>query len=115
VREKQNGGRDCDLIEVGGSPFDSMRLNRDFDSNETDKSGPHEEKQSEPRISISRGIVTEGELERLRINLGSTISISKSSRITNLSFPLSIEIDDTSTFSNAEPSINRTPRGIKID
>jgi hypothetical protein len=57
----------------------------------------------------------EDELERLRINLWSTISISKSSRITNLSFPLSIEIDDTSTFWKAEPSINRTPRGITID
>jgi hypothetical protein len=33
----------------------------------------------------------------------------------NLSFPLSIEIDENSTFRNAEPSINRTPRGITID
>jgi hypothetical protein len=37
----------------GGKARDSMRLNREFDSNEMDESDLHSEKHDEPRISIS--------------------------------------------------------------
>jgi hypothetical protein len=33
--------------------FDSIRINREFDSNEIDESDIHPEKHDEPRISIS--------------------------------------------------------------
>jgi hypothetical protein len=36
---------------------DSMRFNRQFDSNEMDESDSHLEKHDEPRISIAYGIV----------------------------------------------------------
>jgi hypothetical protein len=48
---------------------DSIRVKRELDSNETDSSDLHEEKQKEQRISISHGMITDGERERLRINL----------------------------------------------
>jgi hypothetical protein len=54
-------------------------------------------------------------LDKLRINLWQTISIKTSFSITNVVFPLSILIDDKFISQKAEPSMNRTFRGIKID
>jgi hypothetical protein len=44
-----------------------------------------------------------------------TTSIRKPFSITKISLPDSIEIDDNVTPINAEASMNRTFRGIKID
>jgi hypothetical protein len=48
---------------------DSIRFNWEWDSNEIDESDLHDEKHSEQRISISFGIITFDDLEKLRINL----------------------------------------------
>jgi hypothetical protein len=37
--------------------FDSVRVNREFDSNEIDESKRHDEKKEQPRISTFLGIV----------------------------------------------------------
>jgi hypothetical protein len=42
--------------EQSENALDSIRVNREFDSNETDKSDVHEEKHSEQRIWQLRGI-----------------------------------------------------------
>jgi hypothetical protein len=47
----------------------SIRINREFDSNDTEESQSHPEKQPEPRISISQGIVTSANVAKFRINL----------------------------------------------
>jgi hypothetical protein len=62
-------GIKIDRSEESENACDSIRLNRDSTSNETDSSDRHEEKQNEQRISISHGMITDDELERLRINL----------------------------------------------
>jgi hypothetical protein len=48
---------------------DSIRRNRESDSNEIDESDSHVEKLDDPRISISNGITKSGDIEKLRINL----------------------------------------------
>jgi hypothetical protein len=48
---------------------DSIRVNRDLDSNEMDESDLQHEKHDEPRISISFEISTINDCEKLRINL----------------------------------------------
>jgi hypothetical protein len=60
-------------------------------------------------------MITEDALERSRITLSSTLSLSEDARTSNLSFPLSIEIDENVTPPNAERAINRTSRGSKSD
>jgi hypothetical protein len=62
-------GISIDRSEDFQNTSDSIRANREFDSNETDLSDLHPEKHFEQRISISRGIITEGDREKLRINL----------------------------------------------
>jgi hypothetical protein len=47
---------------------DSIRVNREFDSNEMDQSDWHEEKHDEQRISIWLGISIVDDVEKLRIN-----------------------------------------------
>jgi hypothetical protein len=94
---------------------DSIRVNRELDSNEIDENDLHREKQEQPRMLISHRIWTVDDLEKLQINLWWTISIKRSFSITNISFPLSIVIDDKFTQRKAEPLMNRTLRGIKID
>jgi hypothetical protein len=49
--------------------WDSIRVNREFDSNEIDDSDLQNEKHDEPRISISHGISRCDDFEKLRINL----------------------------------------------
>jgi hypothetical protein len=49
--------------------LDSIRVNREFDSNEIDEKDLQHEKHDEPRISISQEISICDELEKLRINL----------------------------------------------
>jgi hypothetical protein len=49
--------------------LDSIRVNREFDSNEIDESDSQSEKHDEPRISISHGISICDDFEKLRINL----------------------------------------------
>jgi hypothetical protein len=49
--------------------YDSICVNREFDSNEIDESDSQHEKQDEPRISISEGISICDDVEKLRINL----------------------------------------------
>jgi hypothetical protein len=46
---------------------DSIRVNREFDANEIDVSDLHSEKHDEPTISMSYGILTCADLEKLRI------------------------------------------------
>jgi hypothetical protein len=48
---------------------DSIRDNREFDSNEIDESDSQNEKHDEPRISISPAISICDDIEKLRINL----------------------------------------------
>jgi hypothetical protein len=55
--------------EEGENVCDSIRVNREFDSNETNLSDLHAEKHDGPRISISRGIIAEKDRETLRISL----------------------------------------------
>jgi hypothetical protein len=43
---------------------DSIRVNRELDSNEIDESDRHDEKHDESRISISFGIITFDDLEK---------------------------------------------------
>jgi hypothetical protein len=62
-------GIKIDRSEEWENASDSIRVNRELDSNETDLGDLHRKKHSEPRISISRGIITAVKLERFRINL----------------------------------------------
>jgi hypothetical protein len=55
------------------------------------------------------------DFEKFWINLWWRTSIRKSSSITKISFPDSIEIDDNVTPINAQASMNPTFRGITID
>jgi hypothetical protein len=80
-----------------------------------DEGDRQHEKQCEPRILIWLGISIFDDLPRFRINLSCRTSISNPFSRTNVSFPLSIETDDNFTLLNAEPTINRTFRGITID
>jgi hypothetical protein len=48
---------------------DSIRVNREFDSNVIDESDLQYEKHFDPRISISAGMQRFDEFEKLRINL----------------------------------------------
>jgi hypothetical protein len=48
---------------------DSIRINREFDSNEIVEIDLNSAKQEKPRTSISRGISIDDELEKLRINV----------------------------------------------
>jgi hypothetical protein len=49
-------GIKIDSREEAENAPDSIRVNREFDSNETENSDLHEEKQDEQRISTVRGI-----------------------------------------------------------
>jgi hypothetical protein len=49
--------------------FDSIRLNREFDSNVIDESDSQNAKQYDPKISISCAISISDEFEIFRINL----------------------------------------------
>jgi hypothetical protein len=57
-------GIKIDRSEEYENAQDSIRVNRGFDSNVTDSRHLHPEKQDEPRISISHGIITSRELEK---------------------------------------------------
>jgi hypothetical protein len=94
---------------------DSIRINCEFDSNEIDESDWQSEKQEKERVLTLHGITIFETVEKWRINLWSTISSSKSSTETNLSFPHSIKIPASSTPINEEPSMNSTFRGITMD
>jgi hypothetical protein len=59
-----------------------------------DESEEQFRKQDEPRISISARMWTLDEFEKLRINLRWILSIRKSRSMTNVSLPISIEIED---------------------
>jgi hypothetical protein len=48
---------------------DSSRVNRELDSNEMDESDRQFEKHNEQRTSVSFGIITCDDLEKLRLNL----------------------------------------------
>jgi hypothetical protein len=48
---------------------DSIRVNRELDSNEIDESNLQHEKHEQPRISIFDGILTLDDVRKLRINL----------------------------------------------
>jgi hypothetical protein len=48
---------------------DSTRFNRELDSNDTDEMDSHSAKHDDPRISISHGIVTSGEIEKSQTNV----------------------------------------------
>jgi hypothetical protein len=50
-------GITIDRSDENENESDSIRSNREFDSNEMDESDLQREKYDEPRISISRGIV----------------------------------------------------------
>jgi hypothetical protein len=50
-------GISIDPIGENENVFDSIRINREFDSNEIDESDLHHEKHDEPRISTFRGIM----------------------------------------------------------
>jgi hypothetical protein len=80
-----------------------------------DEGDSHDEKHDEPKISRERGIVRIKEREKLRINLCDTISIKSSFTISKIVFPASIVIEVIVVLANADPSINRTLRGITID
>jgi hypothetical protein len=94
---------------------DSILVKCEFDSNVIDESDLQNEKQDDPRISTLFGISTSDDPEIYRINLWSRISIKNPFSTTNISFPDSIEMDDRVTPRNAEPSMNRTFRGITSD
>jgi hypothetical protein len=60
---------------------ESIRVNRDSDSNEIEESDLQNEKHDGPRISTPRPISIRDDLEKLRINLCDRISIKNSSNI----------------------------------
>jgi hypothetical protein len=70
-------GITIDWSDENENANDSIRVNREFDSNEIDESDWHHEKQDDPRISISYGISTSDDREKLRISLWSMMSIRK--------------------------------------
>jgi hypothetical protein len=87
---------------------DSIRVNRESDSNEIDESDLQDEKHDEPRISTSRPSSIRDDVEKFRINLCDRISIKKSSHIRKRAFPSSITIDRMTTRSKADPSMDCT-------
>jgi hypothetical protein len=93
----------------------SIRVNREFGSNAIDESELQLEKQCDPMISIFLPISIFDDCEKFRMSLWGKISIRIPFSITKLSFPDSIEIDNGVTQTNAEPSMDRTFRGITID
>jgi hypothetical protein len=94
---------------------DSIRVNRESGSNAIDESELQLEKQYDPMISIFLPTSIFDDCEKFRISLWGKISIRMPFSITKLSFPDSIEIDNGVTRTNAEPSMDRTFRGITID
>jgi hypothetical protein len=62
-------GITIDSSDEDENASDSIRVNREFDSNEIDVSRRQCEKHDEPIISISDGIFRWNESEKLRINL----------------------------------------------
>jgi hypothetical protein len=108
-------GRTIDSSDDFENALDSIRVNLESDSNVIDERDLQHEKHDEPRIAREQGIVISAELEKLRINLCVTKSIKKAFIISKIVFPVSIEIDSMFTEANADPSINRTLRGITID
>jgi hypothetical protein len=62
-------GITSDSSDENENASDSIRVNREFDSNEIDVSDLHQEKHDEPRISMSRAISICDDVEKLRINL----------------------------------------------
>jgi hypothetical protein len=61
-------GISVDLSDEDENAFDSIRVNREFDSNETDESDSQDEKHDDPRISMSDEIIIFDNDEKFRIN-----------------------------------------------
>jgi hypothetical protein len=62
-------GIKIDLSRDHENAFDSIRVNREFDSNVIDESEKQNEKHSDPTISIFLPISIADEIEKFRINL----------------------------------------------
>jgi hypothetical protein len=62
-------GIKIDLSDESENADDSIRVSRGFDSNDMGENELQSDKYDEPRISMSFGIVTFDDLEKLRINL----------------------------------------------
>jgi hypothetical protein len=62
-------GISIDRSDEDENASDSIRVNRELDSNEIDVSDLHFEKHDEPRTSMSNGISRCDDVEKLRINL----------------------------------------------
>jgi hypothetical protein len=68
-RTSTRGGISIDSSDEDENADDSMRINREFDSNVIDDGESQSEKQNEPRISTLFGISTVDDVEKFRINL----------------------------------------------